>query len=163
MKNKRGIGIFRIDVLRLVVPVLFSLIWATAQGEIYKWVDESGRVQFSDRPPAGWAAEQVELGTINTYQGASVEDGAGEVSDSRKPVRRRGVVMYSASWCGVCTRARRFFRDQGIPFRERDIEQDESARREFDRMNGSGVPIILVGGKRMNGFSERRFMDLYAP
>jgi glutaredoxin len=69
--------------------------------------------------------------------------------------------MYSADWCGVCTRARRFFKAEGIPFSEMDVDKNAGARREWKRMNATGVPLIVVGDKRMNGFSEQRFMELY--
>jgi glutaredoxin len=75
--------------------------------------------------------------------------------------KAKKVVIYSAPWCGVCKRAKRFFRVQGIPFRELDVEKNRMARREMERMNARGLPVILVGGKRMNGFSEKRFMELY--
>jgi len=163
MKDARMAGARLCPAGRMVLLILCSVSWlSTAQGEIYKWVDASGRVQFSDRPPASADAQRVQLGRINTYEGVSVGDEADDRPSVPSPAGSRGVVMYGASWCGVCERARRFFRDQGIPFREHDVERDEAARRELERMKGTGVPIILVRGKRMNGFSERRFMDLYS-
>ena len=147
---------------RLILLALLSLACAGVQGGIYKWVDASGRVQFSDHPPVSGEAESVRLGRINTFEGVRVEDHVDDRRVAPKPAKRPSVVMYGASWCGVCRRARRFFQDQGIPFQEHDIEQDKSAKREFDRMKGTGVPIILVGGKRMNGFSAGRFMALYS-
>ena len=128
---------------------------------IYKWVDDQGRVQFSDRPPVEVPAEEVALPRINTYQGITVEEDAEMRSGSGHAGRPKKVVMYSAAWCGVCKRAREFFQARGIPFREMDVEQNTLARRELERMNARGVPVILVGGKRMNGFSSERFMTLY--
>jgi glutaredoxin len=157
MSHKRAIRFF------LLCVSLSSMIAGTRAG-IYKWVDGDGRVQFSDRPPPEGGAEQVELPEINTYEGVSVEDLVERLDTrSREPKRAksRKVVMYSASWCGVCARARRFFQAEGIPFRELDIEKSQSARRDWKRMRATGVPVILVGGKRMSGFSEARFMQLY--
>jgi len=42
----------------MVVVVLIS---GLAVGAIYKWVDQQGRVQYSDRPPAGQKADVVEV------------------------------------------------------------------------------------------------------
>jgi hypothetical protein len=42
-----------------------------------------------------------------------------------------------------------------------DIEKNRMARKEFDRLSGRGVPLILVGGSRMSGFSADLFMKLY--
>jgi len=43
----------------ILVPLMFS--WASlASAQIYKWVDEYGNVQFSDKPPAE-GAEEIKL------------------------------------------------------------------------------------------------------
>lgn len=153
--SRRGIW------LLLLVCVLLLGGPAISYAEIYKWTDADGQFQFSDRPPPQGGAEQVELPEINTYQGVSVEEYQ-DMRSSRMPgTKTKQVVMYSADWCGVCKRAKRFFQAEGIPFRELDVDKSRRARREFDRLNAKGVPVILVGGKRMNGFSEKRFMELY--
>ena len=150
-----------LKMLRHVALPLAVLAAADASGEIYRWTDAQGRVQFSDKPPAGGDVEEVRMGAVNTFQGVSVEEGgpmAGAPAGSGKSMK---VVMYSAPWCGVCQRAKRFFQNKGIAFREMDIDKNRRARKEFDRLNGRGVPLILVGDKRMNGFSEQSFMKLY--
>ncbi|MFQ5761120.1 MAG: glutaredoxin family protein [Acidiferrobacterales bacterium] len=40
---------------------------------------------------------------------------------------------------------------KGVAFREYDVERSEAGRREYKRLNGKGVPIILVGDQRMDG------------
>lgn len=47
------------------------------------------------------------------------------------------------------------------PLTEYDIEKDAQARREYDALGARGVPVILVGKKRMNGFSAAGFEKLY--
>lgn len=132
-----------------------------AWAEIYKWIDADGQVQLSDRPPPQGGAEEVRLAPINTFQGVSVEEYQDMRANQADGGKTKRVVMYSAPWCGVCKRAKRFFQAKNIPFRELDIEKNRMAKREHERMNARGVPVILVGDKRMNGFSEQRFMELY--
>ncbi|MCG6862400.1 MAG: glutaredoxin family protein [Chromatiaceae bacterium] len=149
--------------LVLLCVVLLSML-TDADAGIYRWVDANGRVQFSDQPPPTVEAESVELSPINTYEGVSVEEleeSQAMRSQEPNPGKSRKVVMYSAPWCGVCKQAKRFFKAEGIRYRDLDIEQSGAARREWERMNATGVPVILVGNKRMNGFSEARFMELY--
>jgi glutaredoxin len=69
--------------------------------------------------------------------------------------------MFSAEWCGFCRKARRYFKANGVTFRERDIEKDAAARREYERLGGNGLPLILVGDQRLSGFSEDGFRRLY--
>jgi hypothetical protein len=44
---------------------------------------------------------------------------------------------------------------------EYDVETSEKGRSGYKKLNGKGVPIILVGNKRMNGFSVEGFKSLY--
>jgi glutaredoxin len=71
------------------------------------------------------------------------------------------VTLYSASWCGVCRRARSYFNRNRIPFTEYDVEQSERGRQDYRALQGRGVPIILVGATRMNGFSPDAFDAMY--
>lgn len=124
--------------------------------EIYKWVDAEGRVHFSDRKPENQAATEIEV-EINTYQ--SVSYGPSEI-DTAKIAPGARIVMLSASWCGSCKKAKTYFRRNGIPFTEYDIEKSSKGRKLFEQMGAKGVPVILVGKKRMNGFSEAAFERL---
>ena len=71
------------------------------------------------------------------------------------------VVLYATDWCGYCKQARQYFQQNGISFVEYDIEKDQRARNAYDSIGGNGVPVILVGDKRMNGFSVAGFQGIY--
>ena len=145
-------------MIRALACLSGLLMACTAAAEIYQWTDREGNRHFGDRPPAGTEHETVRLRHINTFQGVSTEDLPAWAGDSSGD---RQVVIYTAQWCGVCKQATRHFRDAGIPYREYDIEQSDKGRRDFRRMQARGVPVILVGDRRMNGFSRQRFHALY--
>ncbi|MBV1931568.1 MAG: DUF4124 domain-containing protein [Porticoccaceae bacterium] len=156
-----------------MLTVHFVTSTEVSAGEIYKWVDEQGRVQFSDTAPeAGTQAEAEKViirPDINTIKGAdvSVSDYLQTVQEKREEVekleaeRQKPVVMYSTTWCGVCKRARKYFVANNIPFSEYDIEKSERGRKGYANLNGRGVPIILVGKKRMDGFTSAGFKQMY--
>lgn len=73
----------------------------------------------------------------------------------------RQVVMYATSWCPYCQQARNYFREQGIPYVEYDIEKNEEARRAYKNFGGKMIPVIFVGKRRMNGFSVAGFNKIY--
>ena len=75
--------------------------------------------------------------------------------------KKKKVVMYSTEWCGVCKKAKAYFNANNVPFREYDIEKDEKRMREYRKLNGKGVPLILVGKQRMSGFSTSSFEKMY--
>ncbi|MBW2703052.1 MAG: glutaredoxin family protein [Deltaproteobacteria bacterium] len=76
------------------------------------------------------------------------------------------VLLYETSWCGVCKAAKRFMREQGIPFLSKDLEKDPGAQKELSckalkakkRLNG--VPVLDVGGQLMLGFDGNRLLAL---
>jgi len=69
-----------------------------------------------------------------------------------KPVVR----MYATDWCPYCRQARAYFARHAIPYAELDIEKSPAARFEYESVGGRGIPLILVGSERINGFSEPR-------
>lgn len=74
----------------------------------------------------------------------------------------KGVVLYSASWCGVCKKTSRLLREWGVPFEEKDIEASRSAREELGAkasragIRPGGVPVIDVGGVLLQGLDPER-------
>lgn len=75
---------------------------------------------------------------------------------------RPEVKMYATSWCPYCAKARAYFARRGIAYVEVDIEKSRDGRAEYDRLGARGIPVILVGPQRMNGFSEARLTRLLA-
>ncbi|MBK6684841.1 MAG: glutaredoxin family protein [Deltaproteobacteria bacterium] len=71
-----------------------------------------------------------------------------------------GVVIYSASWCGVCKQAKRLLKAWNVPFVEKDIEASRSAQTELAQkaqaagVQPTGVPVIDVGGTLLLGLDE---------
>ena len=76
--------------------------------------------------------------------------------------QRPEVKMYATSWCPYCAKARAYFARRGIAYVEVDVEKSRAGRAEYDRLGARGVPVILVGAQRMNGFSEARLSQLLA-
>ncbi len=76
------------------------------------------------------------------------------------------VIMYSASWCGVCRKARAFLQGAGVPFVEKDIEKDAGASAELQRkaakagVKASGVPVFDIGGVIVPGFDQGKIARL---
>jgi glutaredoxin len=146
---------------RLAILLALLIPAAKLPAEIYKWVDEQGQVHYSDRKPDDQSVSEVPEDT-RSYQGISygtLEVDTGEV-EARTNTPGATVVMLSASWCGTCKKDKQYFRRNGIPFREYDIENSSRGKRLYEQLGATGVPVILVGKQRMNGFSEAGFERL---
>lgn len=79
-------------------------------------------------------------------------------------VAKNEIIMFSASWCGVCSKARRWFFNKGLKYVEKDIETTPGARKEMQEraqkaglspQQLSGVPVIWVNGQMLPGFDPR--------
>ena len=140
--------------LTIGMIVLSSFVLAS---EIHKWQDGDGNVHFGDRPPAAALETKQIIVKPNVYASPSIERIETSLgSDSR------AVVMYSAVWCGYCKKARKYFLANNIPFKEYDVEESRKGKRDYKKLKAKGVPIILVGDKRLNGFSPSSFESIYA-
>ena len=76
------------------------------------------------------------------------------------------VVMYKASWCGVCRKAAAFLRSKHVDFVEKDVEKDPGASQEMLQkaqakgLSPHGVPVIDFRGEIMLGFDQARLENL---
>lgn len=96
-------------------------------------------------------------GKVLTPQGAASVAPSGDSHAVTNP----SVIIYGASWCGPCHQAAAYLKRRGVPFIEKDIEQDGGAAREMQAklasagMRGGSIPVIDVRGKVIIGFDER--------
>lgn len=76
-------------VLLLSVFTLFS-----AHAEIYRWVDDGGKVVYSDKPRAG--AQRVKLHGMATYKSKSVSAYTPANSSAKKPKKVKAIKGYKS-------------------------------------------------------------------
>lgn len=157
-------------ILTLFITLSLTVGLHALAEEAHRWVDADGNIHFSDQMPEQVAPETVQTQVIDTRINTfnSIEVSASDFLSAREQARAdqarargKAVVMYSAVWCGVCKKARRYFVENDIPFREFDVESSQQGREDFASLGGTGVPIILVDDVRMNGFNAARFAQLY--
>jgi glutaredoxin len=83
-----------------------------------------------------------------------------EEAESRARARVK-ITMYSASWCGVCRKARAYLQQKGIRFVERDVERDASVNKRFRALSPRGsLPTIAIDDQVMEGFDAKAFEEL---
>ncbi|TBT23890.1 glutaredoxin family protein [Vibrio parahaemolyticus] len=70
------------------------------------------------------------------------------------------VILYSTEWCGYCDKARNFFIRHNINYIEYDIEKSDWGRKQYDALNGKGIPLILINGSLVQGYREQRIVTL---
>lgn len=141
-----------------IIGLALLLVAGVAQAEVFKWTDSQGRVQFSDKQPAkpGSKVEKVKIEVV-TYSFVKTTP-----LKTPLPGTRPGqVALYGAQWCAYCKKAEQYFQKNKIPYRYLDIENDSHAKSEWQALGGGGIPVIIAGRQRMNGFSPEAFQAIY--
>tara|TARA_X000001036_G_C20682330_1_gene806363 strand:+ start:1560 stop:1814 length:255 start_codon:yes stop_codon:yes gene_type:complete len=70
------------------------------------------------------------------------------------------VLIYSTSWCGPCSNAKRLLKEKGIMYVEIDIEEKGMSREDlFNITGGRTVPQIVVDGETIGGYDNLTDLD----
>ena len=143
-----------------VLSAVFLLLPALTDAETYKWIDADGKVHYSDAPPPDRKARKIEL-KINSISGPPVISAIrGAPATAGASLQR--VRLFTTSWCGYCKKAIAYLRSRGTPFEELDVETSPQGKREYEGIKGRGVPIILVGNRRMDGYDQATLAGMLA-
>jgi glutaredoxin len=121
--------------------ILSCLLAGTAEAQPYRWLDESGGVQYSDTlPPASAKSVQKKRFRDNAV------GGQGSYA-LEKAMRESPVTLYSHPECkDQCQIARDTLNKRGIPFKEVAVD-DQAKQDELKRVSGGiNVPVLVVGG-----------------
>jgi glutaredoxin len=85
------------------------------------------------------------------------------VNNSTQSLQQPEVILYGTTWCGYCAAARQFFDANGIRYTEYDTEKTTLGYEGHKKLGGGGVPLIVVGGEVMHGYSEAGLRQALAP
>lgn len=160
-------------ILSGLVVLLFSAI---VYGETYKWVDEKGVVHFQDYKPGNVKPSEVETLSDEElefsnyadsdkgdekksyYRTSGSDESHSEGTKKRRYSQNQKVELYVTSWCGWCKKAKAFFVSRGISYEAYDIEKDKEAALRHKKLNRrGGVPVAVINGKKILGYSEAAY------
>ena len=143
-----------------------------AGADLFKWTDPKGVIHISDHSPQNKEVKgPVESLSINKEgpgpkspphtETQSRFDKPAQTANTDKELKQPKtprVEIYTTSWCPYCRQARGFFQSRGISFTEYDIERDKNAALRLKEMNPrKGVPLAIINGQRVLGFSEASY------
>lgn len=134
----------------------------SAGAQVYKWTDSTGKVHYGDRPPQDAKTEQVKVDAVASHVGPPQADNWAAIIRSpaaSRPPDAKTLTMYSTTWCGFCKRARAYLNAKGIAYREIDIESSPANRDQFKQYGGKGVPMFILGDRRLRGFNEESLAE----
>ncbi|KAA3638571.1 MAG: glutaredoxin family protein [Proteobacteria bacterium] len=139
------------------------LIPLSVQAEVYKWVDAQGNIHYSDKKPESQSSEEIKIKahTPDLSHLKDINNDANTLAPVKPYKKKQKVTMYSASWCGYCKKARAYFQENKILYAEYDIEKNNQAKKRYEQLGGTGVPLLVAKRKQMQGFSVAKFEHWY--
>lgn len=71
------------------------------------------------------------------------------------------ITIYTTQYCGFCTRAKQFLKDQKkVPFTEVRVDDRADLRKFIAEKSGQRtVPQIFINGKAIGGYSDMAALD----
>ncbi|MBS0356881.1 MAG: DUF4124 domain-containing protein [Proteobacteria bacterium] len=137
---------------RLFGLLLLAAALPAAAQNAYRWVDEKGRVQYSDQPPP----QSVKKFDERKLQANRAAAGPQLPYATRKAAADFPVTLYVGKDCDqACDNARALLNKRGVPFSETLI-QTEAELAAFKSRFGKEpfVPSMTVGRELEAGFAE---------
>lgn len=95
----------------------------------------------------------VFVGFLNWYLGGAAVSSTLDEINNENPV-----MLYSTQWCGYCEKTRSFLKKNNIDYKEYDIEASEQGFRQYDALNGNGVPLMVVNKTIIRGYNPQAVM-----
>ncbi|PWB44362.1 MAG: hypothetical protein C3F19_01635 [Rhodocyclales bacterium] len=139
-----------------IAPIcLLSLVMLATGADaqtMYRWVDKSGKVHYSDQPPPKEIkkVDQPRLGT-------STIETSGLPYEAQKAARDFPVTIYTTPDCAAeCKMARDYLARRGVPYSEKSLASNDEivAFRDRFKVDNVFVPAITVGSQQRQGFEE---------
>jgi hypothetical protein len=137
----------------LLLACLANMSLSVQAGELYRWVDASGKVYYGDVLPAGAMQVEVKKFPEETTSSEYLP------YETLRAQQNFPVTLYVADGCGeACDQARSFLNKRGIPFSEKLLrtKQDVEAFKQLSGI-GSAVPVLAVGKNFLKGFLESQW------
>jgi glutaredoxin len=65
---------------------------------------------------------------------------------------QKAVAIFTTDSCTYCAAAKQYFAQKKVAYTEFNLDHSDKARQVFGMLNGRGVPLIVVGERRLVGF-----------
>ncbi len=134
---------------RIVFWLAALLIAIPAQAaQLYRWVDDKGRVEWRDTPPPS-TAKKVERRSV----GGSVIETSTLPYSVQQAVLNHPVTLYISNCGEACDKARAHLIRRGIPFTQKNPQDDVDGYKKLTN-GGMEVPLLFVGRERLKGYLD---------
>src|SRR5262245_41976974 len=133
------------------VAAALAISASNLSAQAYRWVDEQGRVHYTQTPPPP-GARDVQRKSLK--QGGAVESPDLPYA-TRVAARDYPVKLYTQPDCGPpCDGARASLVKRGVPFTEVSVVSQKELDEVTKLAGNATMPLIVVGALHQSGFRE---------
>jgi len=123
--------------------------------QVYRYVDQEGRVVYSDKPPPANAREaQAKRIGKNTIETSDLSYTAARAQE------RFPVTLYTFGCGTVCDTAAALLNKRGVPHTVVDVGAGDGAEKLKRLTGGLDAPALQVGDQFTTGFNETRWQAM---
>jgi glutaredoxin len=116
---------------------------------LFRWVDETGRVHYSDQPPP----PMIKNASHKNYKGNVVE--GSESFALREAKDKYPVTLYSSACGPACDMAQELLDRRGIPYSTKSVENSAENQKALRELTGNlRIPTLIVGSQKFTGFED---------
>jgi len=134
--------------MRFLAPLL--LLPVLAQAQMYRWVDDKGKVHYSDQAPLS-GAKNVQKQSLSAGQGSSLP----LPYALQQVVGDFPVTLYTSEACKeTCVQARELLNQRGVPYSEVTVTDEADLAQLKQLSGGNVVPVMTVGREVYKGFES---------
>lgn len=142
----------RPDLRWLLGMALAGCAFALSAQTMYRYVDPTGRVVYSDQPPPA-AAKAVEAKRLQQ----NVIETDPVPFATKEAVEKYPVTLYTFD-CDVCKQAEALLAKRGVPFTTVIVTEEEGAAKLKALTGKQSAPVLQVGEKQIvTGFNASRW------
>lgn len=135
-----------------LIAVALALAGLPLAAQQYKLVAPDGRVTYTDRPPADGSLRVSEVGKPEGAQAPA--SGPVLPPELRRLAERFPVILFSAPQCTPCDSGRDQLQRRGIPYRERQVLNNDDLAALERTVGSRTMPALTVGAQALSGYSE---------
>jgi glutaredoxin len=127
----------RVSMRCLVGAVLCTAAFAV-NAQYYRWADESGRINFTDRPPPASAKN------VQKKAGPPAPSTPSEPVALQQAPKNFPVTLYSVPGCEACDEARKLLNARGVAFREVSVTSQAQLEALKSAVGSNSGPALML-------------------
>ena len=128
---------------------LLLLLPGLVTGQTYRWVDEAGKVHYSDQAPPTSARDVQKTAAPARQRASSPLPYPLQLAVDNFPV-----TLYTTESCDPCAQARALLEQRGVPYKEVSVADAQA----LEKLAGAAaVPSLTVGREKVEGFESAAY------